>query len=46
MDKIIMNELSIIPLYYDEVLDFIQLNISGFEVNALNLLDLRKVKKN
>ena len=44
MDRIIVEEAPVVPLYYDEVLRFSQKNIEGLEPNALNLLDLKRVK--
>ena len=46
MDEIIINQAVVVPLYYDRVLRFSQPNISGFNSNAMNLLDLKRVKKN
>jgi len=46
MDKMIIDEAPVMPLYYDEVLRFTQTNISGLPANAQNLLDLRTVKIN
>ncbi|OUV76092.1 MAG: ABC transporter substrate-binding protein [Flavobacteriales bacterium TMED123] len=45
MDEIIINQAAIVPLYYDKVLRFSHLNISGFNSNPMNLLDLKRVKK-
>ena len=45
MDQIILNHAVIVPLYYDQVLCFLQKNITGFKVNSLNLLELKKVSK-
>jgi len=45
MDKIIINNAVIVPLYYDEILRFSQKNIKGFYNNAMNLLDLKRVRK-
>ena len=45
MDQIIMDNAVIVPLYYDKVLRFSQNHISGFETNAMNLLDLKRVRK-
>jgi ABC-type transport system substrate-binding protein len=45
MDSIIMKEAPIIPLFYDQVLRFYPKHIIGLEGNALNLLDLKKVRK-
>ena len=46
MDKIIIDNAVIVPLYYDKVLRFSQKNISGLEGNSMNLLNLKRVKKN
>ena len=43
--KIIIEEAPVIPLYYDEALRFVSHTISGMELNAMNLMDLKKVKK-
>ena len=45
MDEIIIDNAVVVPLYYDKVLRFSQKNISGFESNAMNLLDLKRVRK-
>jgi len=45
MDKMIINNAVIVPLYYDRVLRFSRKNISGFDGNAMNLLDLKRVRK-
>jgi peptide/nickel transport system substrate-binding protein len=45
MDKIIIENAVIVPLYYDRVLRFTNNNISGFNSNAMNLLNLKRVKK-
>ena len=45
MDSILVSERSIIPLYYDEVIDFVQPNVKGFAPNALNLFILKNVIK-
>ena len=45
MDKLIIESAVVVPLYYDRVLRFTQNNISGFESNAMNLLDLKRVIK-
>ena len=45
MDEIIIDNAVVVPLYYDKVLRFSQKNISGFESNAMNLLDLKRVNK-
>ena len=45
LDQIIMNNVVVVPLYYDQVLRFSHKNIKGFYANAQNLLDLTKVIK-
>ncbi len=45
MNEIIINDAVIVPLYYDEVVRFVKNNISGFEGNPMNLLNLKYVKK-
>lgn len=45
MNDILMNEAPVIPLYYDQVSHFIRKNITGFQTNPVNMLDLRTVKK-
>lgn len=46
MDSLLMAEAPVIPLYYDQVLRFYPKTISGLEGNAMNMLDLKKVRKN
>ena len=43
MDQILIEEAPIIPLYYDEVLRFVQKDVADLGVNAFNLLNLKKV---
>ena len=45
LDSIISSKSIIVPLFYDEVIRFVSKNVVGMEINATNLLDLRKVKK-
>ncbi len=45
MEGIMMKDAPVVPLYYDQVLRFFPKNIVGLEGNAMNLLDLKKVKK-
>ena len=44
MEQIIIEQAPVVPLYYDEVLRFSQNNIEGLTPNALNLLQLKRVK--
>jgi oligopeptide transport system substrate-binding protein len=45
MDSLIMSESPVVVLYYDQILRFTRPDISGLQVNAMNLLDLRRVIK-
>jgi peptide/nickel transport system substrate-binding protein len=45
MDKIIIEEAPIIPLFYDKVARFTRKNVEGLGINPLNLLSLKRVKK-
>ncbi len=46
MDKIIIDQAPIIPLFYDKVARFTRKEVTGLGINPLNLLSLKKVKKN
>lgn len=43
-DQIAINDAPVVPLWYDKVIRLKQMYISGFSTNALNLLELRRVK--
>ncbi|CAN5754842.1 ABC transporter substrate-binding protein [soil metagenome] len=45
MDRIIIEEAPVVPLWYDMVLHLVHTNITGFYPNSLNMLELRTVKK-
>lgn len=45
MNRIVMDEAAVIILYYDQVLRFSQKNIKNLGVNAMNLLNLKTVRK-
>ena len=45
MNNIIMQEAAVVPLYYDQVVRFVQNNINGLPSNAMNLLELKTVSK-
>ena len=45
MDQIILDEAAIVPLYYDQVIRFVQTNIQNFESNGMNMLNLKHVEK-
>jgi peptide/nickel transport system substrate-binding protein len=44
MDKLMIEDAPVVPLWYDMVIHLIQPNVKGFEANALNLLELRKTR--
>lgn len=45
MDQMIIDDAPVVPLWYDEVIRLVQPNITGFEPNGLNLLELRRTRK-
>ena len=45
MDQLILDEAAIVPLYYDQIVRFVQPNIHHFESNGMNMLNLKNVKK-
>lgn len=45
MDQLIIDESPIIPLYYDKVIRFTGKNVTGLGINPLNLLQLKRTKK-
>ena len=45
MDRILMEEVPVVILYYDQVLRFTQLNVEGLGSNPMNLLTLKYVTK-
>ena len=45
MDAIVMQQAPVVVLYYDQILHFTHKNISGMRSNAMNTIDLRRVKK-
>jgi len=45
MDSLVMESAAVIPLYYDEVVRFTQKNVKGLGINPVNLLDLKRVRK-
>lgn len=45
-DKIMIEDAPVVPLWYDKVVRLVQPNVKGFNPNALNLLELRRVKLN
>ncbi|MDI9339083.1 MAG: ABC transporter substrate-binding protein [Sediminibacterium sp.] len=45
MDQMLINDAPVIPLFYDQVIRLVHKNVGGLTTNAMNLLDLRRVKK-
>ena len=45
MDKLLIEDAPVVPLYYDEVVRLVQNNIQGLTLNPMNLLNLKRVKK-
>jgi oligopeptide transport system substrate-binding protein len=41
MDRMIIEDAPVVPLWYDEVIHLVQPGLAGFAPNALNLLELR-----
>jgi peptide/nickel transport system substrate-binding protein len=44
MDQLLMNDAPVVPLWYDMVIHLVQPGVQGFQPNALNWLELRRVK--
>jgi ABC-type transport system substrate-binding protein len=45
MDELVMDEAPVIPLFYDKASRFTRSNITGLGINPLNLLVLKRVRK-
>jgi len=43
-DQIMIDDAPVVPLWYDKVVRLVQPEVKGFPPNALNLLELRKVR--
>ena len=44
LDRMIIADAPIVPLWYDMVIRLVQPNVKNFTTNSLNMLELRKVK--
>ena len=44
MDKIIIEEAPCVPLFYDEVVHFVQKRLKNFKTNSLNLMEWKRLK--
>lgn len=45
MDQMVIDDAPIIPLYYDQIIRLVKPNISNLNTNPMNLLNLKRVKK-
>jgi len=45
MDNLVMQQSPVVILYYDKLVNLYQNNISGYSVNGMNLLELKRVRK-
>lgn len=45
MDRLVINDAPVVPLWYDMAIHLVHKNIVNFYPNSLNLLELRRVKK-
>jgi len=45
LEQLLNEETPVIPLYYDQVMHFIRSNVKNLPTNSVNMLDLRRVKK-
>jgi oligopeptide transport system substrate-binding protein len=45
MDKLIIEDAPVVPLWYDMAIHLVHTNIKNFPPNSLNLLELRRTKK-
>ncbi len=45
MDLMLIQDAPIVPMYYDQVVRLVHNNISGLTSNSMNMLSLKKVKK-
>jgi len=44
MDQLVIDDAPVVPIFYDEAIHFVNKNITGFQPNGLNLLELRRVQ--
>jgi ABC-type dipeptide transport system, periplasmic component len=44
MDRLIIEDAPVVPLWYDDVIRLVQPRVKGFHANALNLLELRTTR--
>jgi peptide/nickel transport system substrate-binding protein len=46
MDQLIIRDAPVVPLWYDMAIHLVHTNVQDFRPNSLNMLELRRVKKN
>ncbi|MBK7764239.1 MAG: ABC transporter substrate-binding protein [Bacteroidetes bacterium] len=46
MDRILIEEAPVVPLFYDEVMHFVQNRVKHFNTNSSNLIDVKRVVLN
>jgi peptide/nickel transport system substrate-binding protein len=46
MDSLVISYAPVIPMYYDKVVRFVRKDVVGMTTNPMNLLSLKKVRKN
>lgn len=44
MDRILIEEAPCVPLFYDEVMHFVQNRVKDFHTNSSNLIDLKRIR--
>lgn len=45
MDSLVMSDAPVVPLFYDQVSHFIRNEVTGFQTNPVNMIDLSTVRK-
>lgn len=45
MDEIIMQDMPVVPIFYDQSTSFLRKNVRGFTTSAIDMLDLTRVRK-
>jgi oligopeptide transport system substrate-binding protein len=45
LDQLLINDAPVVPLWYDMAIHLVHLDVINFKPNSLNLLELRRVKK-
>jgi len=46
MDSLVMDKTPVVNMFYDEVVRFTRKEVTGLGINPINLLDVKRVKKN